>query len=145
MAANPEVQILLEKLVRQMVETVEALSRLKPEELDKVSGHPCAMGGSLRKLLVHNLEHDRMHLGQLHEKRWQMDVMQENDLSRLVEEMIVARARLIATLWDLPDEYLDRAPEEGATTIRHVIEHVLYWESDSMRQTRQKFLAEGEV
>lgn len=142
MSSNLQVQILIEKLAKGMVETVEALSRLRPEELDRESGHPCAMGGSLRKLLVHNLEHDRMHLGQLHEKRWQMDAMQEGDLSRLVAEMIAARAQLIATLWDLPDECLDREPEEGATTIRHVIEHVLYWEADSMAQTRQKFLGD---
>jgi uncharacterized damage-inducible protein DinB len=140
MQSNPEVQTLIRQLVEAMAETVATLSRLEEGDLDRISGHPCAMGGTVRKLLVHNLAHDRMHLGQIHEKRWALDVMQEGDLPRLLAESVTARAGLVAALLDLPDEALDRRPEEGATTIREVIEHVLYWERNSMAQTREKFL-----
>jgi hypothetical protein len=141
MPNNPEVQKLIERLVRSMVETVGTLSGLEERYLDQVSGHPCAMGGSLRKLLVHNLAHDRMHLGQIHEKRWALDAMQEGDLPRLLAEMIQARAEIIGALIDLPDEALDRIPEGSATptSIREVVEHVLYWEQNSMEQTGEKF------
>jgi uncharacterized damage-inducible protein DinB len=142
MQSNPEVQTLIRQLVEAMAETVATLSRLEEGDLDRISGHPCAMGGTVRKLLVHNLAHDRMHLGQIHEKRWALDVMQEGDLPRLLAESVTARAGLVAALLDLPDEALDRRPEEGATTIREVIEHVLYWERNSMAQTREKFLEE---
>jgi uncharacterized damage-inducible protein DinB len=141
MRINPEVQALIERLVRSLAETVATLARLEEGELDQISGHPCAMGGSVRKLLVHNLAHDRMHVGQIHEKRWALDVMQEGDLPRLLSEMVQARAEIIAAVIDLPDEALDQVSEGSATptTIREVIEHVLYWEQNSMEQTREKF------
>jgi uncharacterized damage-inducible protein DinB len=140
MQSNPEVQALIQELTQSMADTVATLSRLQEGDLDEISGHPCAMGGTVRKLLVHNLAHDRMHLGQIHEKRWALDVMQEGDLPRLLAESVQARAAIVAALLDLPDEALDQRPEEGATTIREVIEHVLYWERNSMAQTREKFL-----
>jgi uncharacterized damage-inducible protein DinB len=142
MQDNPEVQALIRELTQSMADTVATLSRLKEGDLDQISGHPCAMGGSLQKLLVHNLAHDRMHLGQIHEKRWALDVMQEGDLPRLLAESVLARAQIVAALLDLPDEALDRRPEEGATTIREVIEHVLYWERNSIAHTEEKFLGE---
>ncbi len=139
--SNPEVQQLVRELARSMAETVAVLARREEADLERESGHPCAMGGSLRKLLVHNLAHDRMHLGQIHEKRWALDSMQEGDLPRLLAEMIQARAALIAALIDLPDAAMDRRAEGSAseTTIREVVEHVLFWERDSMRQTGEKF------
>ena len=102
------------------------------------------MGGSVRKLLAHNLAHDRMHLGQIHEKRWALDRMQEGDRARLLAEMIRARADIVAALADLPDEALDQKSEGSATetSIREVIEHVLYWEENSMEQTRERFFSE---
>jgi uncharacterized damage-inducible protein DinB len=140
MQSNPEVQALIQELTQSMADTVATLSRLREGDLEEISGHPCAMGGTVRKLLVHNLAHDRMHLGQIHEKRWALDVMQEGDLPRLLAESVQARAAIVAALLDLPDEALDQRAEEGATTIREVIEHVLYWERNSMAQTREKFL-----
>ena len=142
MSSNPEVLQLIERLVRSMAETVAALSRLGEGDLETISGHPCAMGGSVRKLLVHNLAHDRVHAGQIHEKRWALDVMQEGDLPRLMGDMVQARAEIIAALIDLPDEALDGASESSVTptTIREVVEHVLYWEQNSMEQTRERFL-----
>jgi uncharacterized damage-inducible protein DinB len=127
-----------------LIETVTTLRRLEEADLDRVSGHPCAMGGAVRKLLIHNVAHDRMHLGQIHEKRWALDRMQEGNLPRLLADLIGARAALIAALIDLPDEALDQRSPESATetTLREVVEHVLYWEQDSMAQTREKFAVE---
>jgi uncharacterized damage-inducible protein DinB len=141
MPANTEVKELIRQLMDSMAETVATLSQLKDKDLKSVSGHPCAMGGSVQKLLVHNLAHDRMHLGQIHDKRWALDRMQEGELARLLAELLVARAEIIASLIDLPDEALDQCSDKGSTntTIREVIEHVLYWERDSMAQTREKF------
>jgi uncharacterized damage-inducible protein DinB len=144
MQANHEVQHLIERLAQSLAQTVTVLSRLEEGDLEQLSGHPCAMGGSVRKLLVHNLAHDQMHLGQIQEKRWAMDRMQETEGARLLADLIRARAEIIAALVDLPDEALDHCPEGSATetSIREVIEHVLYWEQNSMKQTREKFLQE---
>jgi uncharacterized damage-inducible protein DinB len=132
---------MIRRLFESLGETVSTLRRLDEADLGRESGHPCAMGGSVRKLLVHNVAHDRMHLGQIHEKRWALDRMQEGDLPRLLADLIEARGALIAALIDLPDEALDQRAEESATetTLREVIEHVLYWEQDSMVQTRERF------
>jgi uncharacterized damage-inducible protein DinB len=142
MKANPEVQQLIQRLYESLGETVTTLRQLDAADLDRVSGHPCAMGGSVRKLLIHNIEHDKMHLGQIHEKRWAMDRMQEGDLPHLLAELIEARAAMIAAVIDLPDEALDQRAAKSATetTLREVIEHVLHWEQDSMAQTREKFV-----
>jgi uncharacterized damage-inducible protein DinB len=147
MQNNPEVQALIERLVQSMAETVAVVSRLEEGDLDQLSGHPCAMGGSVRKLLVHNLAHDQMHLGQIHEKRWAMDRMQATEGTRLLADLIRARAEIVAALVDLPDEALDQRPEDSATetSIREVVEHVLYWEQNSMEQTREKFPREKEA
>ena|SRR5437867_4501177 len=141
MQDNPEVQQLIRRLFESLGETVSTLRRLDEADLDRVSGHPCAMGGSVRKLLVHNVAHDRMHLGQIHEKRWALDRLQEGDLPRLLADLIEARGALIAALVDLPDEALDQRAERSATetTLREVIEHVLCWEQDSMVQTKETF------
>ena len=141
MMNNPEVQQLIQRLTQSLSETVAVLSQLDEADLDRESGHPCAMGGSVRKLLVHNLAHDRMHLGQIDEKRWCLDRMQEGDLPRLLADLIRVRADLVAALIDLPDDALDQRAEGSATetTLREVVEHVLYWEQDSMRQTQEKF------
>jgi len=143
MSDNTEVKELIERLVRSMAESVAVLARIEEGDLDQLSGHPCAMGGSVRKLLAHNLAHDRMHLGQIHEKRWALDRMQDSDGARLLAEMVRARAEIVAALVDLPDDALDQKPEGSATetSIREVIEHVLYWEADSMQQTQERFPA----
>jgi uncharacterized damage-inducible protein DinB len=141
MTDNPEVHILIERLVRSFAESIATLSRLEEGDLEQLSGHPCAMGGPVRKLLVHNIAHDRMHAGQIEEKRWALDRMQEGSLPRLLAELVRARAEIIAAVIDLPEEALDQTSEQSATsaTIREVIEHVLYWEQHSMEQTRDKF------
>src|SRR6476659_363339 len=104
MKDNPEVRQLSRRLFDSLAETVSTLRRLEEEDLEQTSGHPCAMGGAVRKLLIHNVAHDRMHLGQIHEKRWALDRMQEGNLPRLLADLIEARAALIAALIDLPDE-----------------------------------------
>jgi hypothetical protein len=61
-----------------------------------------------------------------------MGVMQNDSAQRLMAEWYRERAILISTLLGLPDEALDRRPAEGETTIAEVIEHVLYWDKDSI-------------
>ena len=58
--------------------------------------------------------------------------MQGDPAQRLVAELYRERALLISSLIGLPDQALDRRPAEGETTIREVIEHVLYWERESV-------------
>jgi uncharacterized damage-inducible protein DinB len=129
---NPEVSRLIERLQTQMNATMEVFDGLTTADLKRPDDHGCAVGGTLGGLLAHNIEHDRMHTGQVATKRWELGVMHRDPALRLLAELYRERAMLISSLIGLPDEALDRRPAEGETTIREVIEHVLYWERDSV-------------
>ncbi len=130
-----EVQALIQRLQAQMDRAVEVLTPYKGEE---PSDHICAMGGSVNDLLAHNAEHERMHYGQIADRRYALGLLQRSPRQRYLAEWYRERAALIALLLDLPDEALDRVTEEGQTTIRQIVEHVLYWDHDSVEHTAQK-------
>ena len=132
MSPNPEVASLIERLQRQMSTTLQTFHSITSESLETPDSHGCAVGGTLGGLLAHNIEHDRMHSGQVSTKRWELGAMQSDPAQRLLAELYRERAVLISCLIGLPDTALDQRPAEGETTIREVIEHVLYWEHDSV-------------
>jgi hypothetical protein len=129
---NPQVRRLIERLQTQMNATLQTFDGLTVADLVRPDDHGCAVGGTLGGLLAHNIEHDRMHTGQVATKRWELGVMQGDPALRLLAELYRERAMLISSLIGLPDTALDQRPAEGETTIREVIEHVLYWERDSV-------------
>lgn len=129
---NPEVATLITRLQEQMNATLAVFDALSAPDLVRPDDHGCAVGGTLGGLLAHNIEHDRMHAGQVATKRWELGAMQGDGAHRLLAEWYRERALLISCLLGLPDEALDRRAEEGETTIREVIEHVLFWDRDSV-------------
>lgn len=137
---NPEVSKLLSRLQEQMNATLTTFDRLSSEDLARPDDHGCAVGKTLGGLIAHNIEHDRMHLGQIATKRWELGVMQADSAHRLLAEWVRERAMLIACLIGLSDEALDRPPAPGETTIREVIEHVLYWDRDSVEHAAEHVL-----
>jgi uncharacterized damage-inducible protein DinB len=137
---NPQVKELIRRLQAQMNRTQEILDGIQAHDLDRPDDHGCAVGGTLGGLLAHNVEHDRMHAGQIATKRWELGVMQGDPAHRLMAELLRERALLLSALLGLPDEALDRRPAEDETTIREVVEHVLYWEGDSMEHAAANVL-----
>lgn len=123
---------LIHRLQAQMARAVEVFD---PFEGMEPSDHPCAMGGSLNDLLAHNAEHDRMHAGQVADRRYSLGLLQRTPRERYIAEWYRERAALIALLLDLPDQALDAVTEEGQTTIREIVEHVLFWDQDSVEHT----------
>ena len=127
-----QVQDLIQLLLSSLVETLDVLSHLSDAELDDPSEHPCAMGGSVRDLLNHNIDHEQMHTGQVYSLRYSLRRMQNGQVDRLMAETLRARANLIASLIGLDDRDLEvRAPEDQ-WAIREMIEHTLYWERHSI-------------
>jgi hypothetical protein len=124
----------------QMNRTLEILDAIQAQDLARPDDHGCAVGKTLGGLLAHDIEHDRMHAGQIATKRWELGVMQGDPAHRLMAELLRERALLISALIGLPDEALDRRPEKGETIIREVVEHVLYWEGDSMEHAAANVL-----
>lgn len=127
-----QVDALLQKLYASLDQTVYVLSVLSDAELDELSPHPCAMGGTINDLLAHNIDHERMHAGQVYTARYNLRKMQFSRVDRIVAETIRARAELIASLVGLPDDALDAQMPQDQWTIREMIEHTLYWDRHSV-------------
>jgi len=127
-----QVNTLIDKLYASLQQTVAALSVLSEAELDELSAHPCAMGGTIHDLLAHNVDHERMHMGQVYTARYNFRKMLFSRVDRLVAETIRARAELIAALIGLPDDALDAPMPQDQWTIRQMIEHAIYWDRNSI-------------
>ena len=124
-------KVLIKALQSSMNETLDKLYELSDEQLEDSCSHGCAMGDGVRGLLVHNIEHERMHLGQIAHVRFQLKAMQRSHVHRLLAEWLRDRTALAASLIGLPDEAIDARHEEGAWSVEENVEHVLYWERDS--------------
>jgi uncharacterized damage-inducible protein DinB len=131
-APSPEVATLIGILSDRIIDVLEQLGTLTDEDLDAPCGHPCATAGTVRSLLTHNVDHERMHTGQVYNIRYEAKMMQNGQVARLLAEWLRDRAMLISSLYGLSDEDLDRRHGEGEYSIRETIEHVLYWEKDSV-------------
>lgn len=127
-----QVNDLIELLHDSLTETLNVLSVLSEAELDDLSDHPCAMGGTVRDLLTHNIDHEKMHTGQLYSARYSQRKMQKHETDRLLAETLRARTELIAALIGLPDDALDARTDDDRWTIREMIEHTVYWERHSI-------------
>lgn len=127
-----QVNTLVEMLLDSLGETLGVLAHLSDAELDDLSDHPCAMGGSLRDLLNHNIDHEYMHAGQVYSLRYSLRKMQKGQVDRLMAETLRARANLVAALIGLDDKDLDTPSPDDQWTIREVVEHTLYWERHSI-------------
>lgn len=136
-----QVDQLISLLQTSLAETLNVLSRLSEAELDDPSDHPCAMGGTVRDLLTHNIDHERMHVGQIYSARYSLRQMQKGQADRLMAETLRARTDLIASLIGLPDSALDTRTPDDQWTIREMIEHTIYWERHSIDDLARQKLA----
>ncbi|HEX9840008.1 MAG TPA: hypothetical protein VGA72_11700 [Anaerolineales bacterium] len=131
---------LVQMLISSLSETLGVLAHLSDAELDDLSEHPCAMGGTERDLLTHNIDHEQMHAGQIYSLRYSMRKMQKSQVDRLMAETIKARANLISALIGMDDLDLDQKVPDDDWTVRQIVEHTLYWERHSIDD-----LAEGRI
>jgi uncharacterized damage-inducible protein DinB len=127
-----QVNELMQMLQASLAQTLGVLAVLSDAELDEHSDHPCAMGGSVRDLLTHNIDHERMHTGQVFSARYSQRKMQNSQVDRLMAETRKARVELIASLIGLPDDALDARTPDDQWTVREMIEHTIYWERHSI-------------
>jgi uncharacterized damage-inducible protein DinB len=127
-----QVDLLVKMLLDSLDETLGVLAHLSDVELEDLSEHPCAMGGTLRDLLNHNIDHEQMHTGQVYSLRYSLKKMQKGQVDRLMAETLRARANLVAALIGLDDKDLEALSPHDNWTIREVVEHTLYWERHSI-------------
>ena len=140
MARSESAGLVLE-LLREAVASVERLIALDEGDLGFPTEHGCAMDGGIRRLLVHNAEHDRMHAGAVSTARYAARAMQESELGRLARDLLRQRVELAGQLLAMDDGLLDAKAPNDEWSIREHVEHVLYWERNSMGQIGEELAA----
>src|SRR3712207_4389747 len=119
---------------------VAALTALADRELAEPSGHVCAQGKDVWTLITNDIDHEKIHTGQIVEGRYESRITQTH-LQRLVAEWLVERARLIGSLVGLTDEQFNQETAPGGWTYRQVAKHTLAVEQDSLRSIREAIVA----
>ena len=122
----------IRELMQQTMATMEALLEASDRELTMASSHACAQGKDLWTLLTNDIDHEKIHTGQILEGRYEARITATR-MQRLLAEWLEERARLIGSLIGLTDEQFNRETAPGQWTYRVVAKHVLVLEQDSLK------------
>src|SRR5499425_2122781 len=122
----------IRELLEQTIATTEALLDASDRELPRSSSHACAQGKDLWTLITNDIDHEKIHTGQILEGRYESRIT-ASPMQRLLAEWLEERARLIGSLIGLTDEQFNRETAPGQWTYRVVAKHVLTLEQDSLR------------
>ena len=122
----------LRELATSMQATLAALVELADQELLEPSSHVCAQGKDVWTLITNDIDHEKIHVGQIAEARYEARITQSH-MHRLIAEWLMERARLIDPLVGLTDEQLNQETAPGGWTYRAVAKHTLLVEQDSLK------------
>lgn len=120
------------ELLEQTMATMDALLAASDDELTMPSSHACAQGKDLWTLITNDIDHEKIHIGQVLEGRYESRIT-ASPLQRLLAEWLAERARLIGSLVGLTDEQFNTETAPGQWTYRAVAKHVLMLEQDSLK------------
>jgi hypothetical protein len=121
----------IRELMEQTVMTMDALLE-SDSDLSKSSSHACAQGKDVWTLITNDIDHEKIHTGQVLEARYEARIT-ASPMERLLAEWLAERARFIGSLVGLTDEQFNRETAPGQWTYRAVAKHVLMVEQDSLR------------
>ena len=119
------------QLLESTREVIDQLLALPIDEIPMPSSHTCAQGKDLWTLITNDIDHEKIHTGQVLEGRYEAG-MTASPMERLAAEWLVERARFIASLIGLTDEQFNRETKPGEWTYRVVAKHVLTLEQHSL-------------
>ena len=122
----------IRELLIQTMTTMDALLEAADRELTMASSHACAQGKDLWTLITNDIDHEKIHTGQILEARYESRITASR-MQRLLAEWLEERARLIGSLIGLTDEQFNCETAPGQWTYRVVAKHVLTLEQDSLR------------
>jgi hypothetical protein len=120
------------ELLEQTMITMDALLAASDDELAMPSSHACAQGKDLWTLITNDIDHEKIHTGQMLEGRYESRIT-ASPLQRLLAEWLQERARFIGSLVGLTDEQFNAETAPGEWTYRVVAKHVLMLEQDSLK------------
>ena len=119
------------ELLEQTMVTIDTLLATSDDELTMPSSHACAQGKDLWTLITNDIDHEKIHIGQVLEGRYESRITQ-SPRQRLIAEWVSERARLIGSLVGLTDEQFNSETAPGQWTYRVIAKHVLTLEQDSL-------------
>ena len=119
------------ELLEQTIATMDALLEASDRELPLPSSHACAQGKDLWTLITNDIDHEKIHVGQVLEGRYEARIT-ASPMERLIAEWLAERARFIGSLAGLSDEEFNRETAPGQWTYRAIAKHVLAVEQDSL-------------
>jgi len=122
----------IHELLEQTMVTMGALLEASDRELPMRSSHACAQGKNVWTLLTNDIDHEKIHTGQVVEGRYESRIT-PSPMDRLVAEWLAERARFIGSLLGLTDEQFNRETAPGQWTYRVIAKHVLMLERDSLK------------
>jgi hypothetical protein len=122
----------IRELLEQTMATIDALLASPEGELAMPSSHVCAQGKDFWTLITNDIDHEKIHTGQVLEGRYESRIT-ASPMDRLVAEWLEERARFIGSLIGLTDEQFNAETAPGQWTYRVVAKHVLALEQDSLK------------
>src|SRR6266581_5628608 len=122
----------IRELMSQTLVTMDTLLEASDRELAMPSSHGCAQGKDLWTLITNDIDHEKIHTGQVLEARYESRIT-SSPMQRLVAEWVAERARFVGTLIGLTDEQFNRETAPGQWTYRAVAKHLLALEQDSLK------------
>jgi hypothetical protein len=122
----------IRELMAQTMVTMETLLDVADRELAMPSSHACAQGKDVWTLITNDIDHEKIHVGQILEGRYESRST-ASAMQRLLAEWLEERARLIGSLIGLTDAQFNSETAPGQWTYRVVAKHVLGLEQDSLK------------
>jgi hypothetical protein len=126
----------IKELVASTMQTLEELLPLADAELSAPSDHVCAQGKDVWTLITNDIDHEKIHVGQILEGRYENRIT-HTAMARLIAEWLEERARLIGALVGLDDDQFNSPTAEGEWTYRQIAKHALAVEQDSLRSIHE--------
>ena len=122
----------IRELLEETMRTIDALLAAPEGELAMPSSHGCAQGKDLWTLITNDIDHEKIHTGQVLEGRYESRIT-ASPKDRLIAEWLAERARFVGSLVGLTDEQFNAVTAPGQWTYRVVAKHVLTLEQDSLK------------
>src|SRR5206468_5738437 len=114
----------IRELMEQTMRTVDALLEASARELAMSSSHACAQGKDVWTLITNDIDHEKIHTGQVLEGRYESRNT-ASPMERLVAEWLAERARFIGSLIGLTDAQFNGETATGQWTSRVIAQYVL--------------------
>ena len=136
------VQAAVRELLEQTIATMDALLEASDRELAMPSSHGCAQGKDVWTLITNDIDHEKIHTGQVLEARYESRTT-ASPMERLIAEWLAERARFIGSLVGLTDEQFNAETAPGQWPYRVVAKHVVGLEQDSLKTIAADQAARG--